>query len=64
MLMGRLEDKWNSEAFRGESVRRMTEAVEIPTVAFDDMGDVGVDGRWGVFEGFHVGAISCFGGGC
>lgn len=51
--MGALLEKWDSEAFVGESVRRMQGAIGIPTMSFDDLGEVGEDDRWAIFEKFH-----------
>lgn len=52
--MKSLEETWDSEEFKEESIKRMTKAIEIPTMSFDDMGEVGEDERWGIFEKFHT----------
>ncbi|KAK4205129.1 putative carboxypeptidase [Triangularia verruculosa] len=41
------------DAFRNASVDRLSGAVQVKTVSFDDLGDVGQDPRWEVFFTFH-----------
>ena len=45
-------DKLNSNAFRERSIRRLAGAIQIPTVAYDDMGPVDQDPRWNIFDDF------------
>jgi hypothetical protein len=48
-----LEKVLNSEDYRKESANRLTGAVQIATESFDDMGPVGDDQRWDIFQDFH-----------
>ena len=48
-----LENALSSEDFLRDSVQRLSGAVRIPTESFDDMGPVGEDPRWEVFQEFH-----------
>ena len=48
-----LEKALNSEDYRKESANRLTGAVQIATESFDNMGPVGVDRRWDIFQEFH-----------
>jgi hypothetical protein len=48
-----LEKALSSEDYRKESADRLTGAVQIATESFDDMGPVGDDERWDVFQDFH-----------
>jgi hypothetical protein len=43
----------DSEDYLRESAERLSKAVQIRTEAFDDMGPVGHDQRWDVFQDFH-----------
>jgi Gly-Xaa carboxypeptidase len=43
----------DSEDYLRESAERLSKAVQIRTEAFDDMGPVGHDPRWDVFQDFH-----------
>jgi Gly-Xaa carboxypeptidase len=43
----------SSDWFREQSIKRMTGAIQIRTVAYDDMGHVGQDPRWEVFDEFE-----------
>ena len=45
-------DKLNSDAFREKSIQRLAGAIQIPTVAYDDMGPVDQDSRWNIFGDF------------
>ncbi|KAJ4371275.1 hypothetical protein N0V83_004492 [Neocucurbitaria cava] len=47
-----VESYLKSETFRDIEVGRLSEAVQIPTQSFDDMGDVGSDPRWDIFYSF------------
>jgi Gly-Xaa carboxypeptidase len=46
------EDYLKSAAFRDVAIERLSGAVQIPTQSYDDMGNVGVDPRWEVFNPF------------
>jgi hypothetical protein len=48
-----LEKALSSEHYRKESADRLTGAVQIATESFDDMGPVGDDKRWDIFQDFH-----------
>jgi len=48
-----LERALSSDAYLKDSVERLSGAVQIPTESFDDMGPVGQDPRWDVFQKFH-----------
>lgn len=48
-----LEKALSSEDYRKESAARLTGAVQIATESFDDMGPVGDDKRWDIFQDFH-----------
>ena len=45
-------DFWDSEIMT-QQIHRLSEAVKIPSVSYDDMGDVHIDTRWLVFEDLH-----------
>ncbi|KAF3395174.1 hypothetical protein DPV78_009156 [Talaromyces pinophilus] len=45
-------DFWDSEIMTRQ-IHRLSEAVKIPSVSYDDMGDVHNDTRWLVFEDLH-----------
>ncbi|SPJ79612.1 related to CPS1 - Gly-X carboxypeptidase YSCS precursor [Fusarium torulosum] len=42
----------SSEGYREKSIRRLKGAIQIQTVAYDDMGPVDQDPRWKVFDDF------------
>ncbi|UNI19508.1 hypothetical protein JDV02_005690 [Purpureocillium takamizusanense] len=46
-------DRLMSDEQRGIQVKRLTDAVAVPTESFDDNGDVDADPRWAVFGEFH-----------
>jgi Gly-Xaa carboxypeptidase len=48
-----LQSVLESPRYRQESVQRLSGAVQIATESFDDMGEVGQDPRWDVFQKFH-----------
>jgi hypothetical protein len=48
-----LAEALDSEDYLAQSVQRLSGAVQIPTESFDDMGPVGEDPRWDIFEQFH-----------
>ena len=48
-----LENALSSDDYLRDSVQRLSGAVQIPTESFDDMGPVGQDARWNVFQEFH-----------
>ncbi|KAM0321917.1 hypothetical protein ACHAQA_009814 [Verticillium albo-atrum] len=43
----------SSPSFRDETVARMAGAIKVPTETFDDLGPVGEDPRWLVFDDFE-----------
>lgn len=45
-------DFWDSEIMTRQ-IHRLSEAVKVPSVSYDDMGDVDNDTRWLVFEDLH-----------
>lgn len=48
-----IKNEINSEAFFDKSLKRLQGAIQIPTESFDDMGKVGNDSRWDIFQDFH-----------
>jgi Gly-Xaa carboxypeptidase len=49
----RMDDFLRSDAFRNESIKRLSAAVKIPTMTFDDLGPIGDDPRWDIFYDFE-----------
>ncbi|KAH8882921.1 carboxypeptidase S [Thozetella sp. PMI_491] len=52
-----LDWAWNyllSPEFEKGTVERLAAAVQIKTETFDDLGEIGVDKRWDVFQDFHA----------
>jgi Gly-Xaa carboxypeptidase len=49
----RMDDFLRSDAFRNESIKRLSDAVKIPTMSFDDLGPIGDDPRWDIFYDFE-----------
>ena len=45
---------WQAPAFVGRAVDWLSQSIQIETESYDDSGDVGVDGRWEKFAGFHA----------
>lgn len=45
----KMEEYMQSEAFRNASIARLSGAVQIPSMSFDDLGAIGEDPRWDVF---------------
>lgn len=45
----KMEEYLKSESFRNASIARLSGAVQIPTMSFDDNGEPGDDPRWEVF---------------
>jgi len=43
----------DSAQFRNDSISRMTNAVKIPSMSYDDLGAIGEDPRWDVFYDFE-----------
>ncbi|KAK8203371.1 hypothetical protein M8818_005262 [Zalaria obscura] len=43
----------SSETFRNGSIERLSGAVQIPTMSYDDLGKIGEDKRWDVFFKFE-----------
>ncbi|KAF4549645.1 Carboxypeptidase S-like protein [Elsinoe fawcettii] len=48
-LFSSLDEKLASAAFRNASVRRLSDLVKIPSISYDDMGEVGKDDRFEIF---------------
>lgn len=46
------ESYLQSDDFRKLAIERLSGAVQIPTQSYDDMGDVGADPRWDIFDSF------------
>ena len=46
------ESYLESDDFRKLAIERLSGAVQIPTQSYDDMGDIGADPRWDIFESF------------
>jgi Gly-Xaa carboxypeptidase len=47
-----MDEYLQSATFYNKSIGRLAGAVRIPTESFDDMGEVGKDPRWDIFEPF------------
>jgi Gly-Xaa carboxypeptidase len=47
-----MDDFLRSDTFRNESIKRLSDAVKIPTMSFDDLGPIGDDPRWDIFYDF------------
>jgi Gly-Xaa carboxypeptidase len=47
-----MDEYLKSKEFRNESITRLSGAVQIPTMSFDDMGSIGEDKRWDIFYDF------------
>jgi Gly-Xaa carboxypeptidase len=47
-----MDEFLKSETFRNHSINRLSDAVKVQTVSFDDMGAIGDDARWDVFYDF------------
>ena|SRR5579859_4575348 len=48
-----LDQTLRSEEYKSGSADRLSGAVRIATESFDDMGPVGIDPRWDIFQDFH-----------
>lgn len=46
------ESYLQSDDFRELAIERLSGAVQIPTQSYDDMGDIGADPRWDIFDSF------------
>lgn len=46
-------DILNSDSFLEKSIKNMQGAIQIPTEIFDDMGPVGEEKRFDIFQEFH-----------
>jgi Gly-Xaa carboxypeptidase len=46
------ESYLQSDDFRKLAIARLSGAVQIPTQSYDDMGDIGADPRWDIFDSF------------
>ncbi|KIW02973.1 uncharacterized protein PV09_05634 [Verruconis gallopava] len=47
--LAKMDDYLRSEEFRNSSIARLSGAVQIPSISYDDLGAVGEDKRWDVF---------------
>lgn len=47
-----MDELLSSSGFEKESIKRLSGAVQVPTMSFDDMGEIGVDKRWDIFYEF------------
>jgi Gly-Xaa carboxypeptidase len=47
-----MDEYLQTESFRNQSITRLSGAVKIPTMSFDDMGLIGEDPRWDIFYQF------------
>lgn len=47
-----MDELLSSSGFEEESIDRLSGAVQIPTMSFDDMGEIGQDKRWDIFYDF------------
>ena len=52
-IQAALAEALRSEEYLRGSIERLSGAVQIPTETFDDMGPVGEDPRWDLFQRFH-----------
>ncbi|TKX27101.1 carboxypeptidase-1 [Elsinoe australis] len=48
-IFSELDKRFNSADFRNASVKRLSDIVKIPSISYDDMGDVGKDDRFNIF---------------
>jgi Gly-Xaa carboxypeptidase len=48
-----IQKEVSSDEFFQKSLKKLQGAVRIPTESFDDMGPVGEDERWDIFEKLH-----------
>jgi Gly-Xaa carboxypeptidase len=48
-----MDEFLRSDTFRNESIKRLSGAIKIPTISFDDLGPIGQDHRWDIFYEFH-----------
>ena len=44
-----MEEYLKTEKFRNASIARLAGAVQIPSMSYDDLGDIGKDPRWDIF---------------
>ncbi|TGJ81242.1 hypothetical protein E0Z10_g7521 [Xylaria hypoxylon] len=44
--LSKMEDYFQSDKFRNETIKRLAGAIRIPTQSYDDLGPVGEDSRW------------------
>ncbi|KAK1758912.1 hypothetical protein QBC47DRAFT_370740 [Echria macrotheca] len=52
--LDKLQDFIGSDTFRNATVARMSGAVQVKSVSFDDLGVIGEDPRWDVFYDFYA----------
>ncbi|KAJ9629459.1 hypothetical protein H2203_001833 [Taxawa tesnikishii (nom. ined.)] len=48
-----MEDFVSSGTFQNQSIARLSGAVQIPSMSFDDLGEIGEDKRWDIFYKFE-----------
>lgn len=60
LQLDEMDEFLKSSEFQNMSVRRLSEAVQIPTQSFDDMGLIGEDKRWEVFYAFESYLLKTF----
>jgi len=52
--LDKLQDVISGETFRNASIARLSGAVKVKSMSFDDLGPIGQDPRWDVFYDFHA----------
>ncbi len=50
--IGNLE-LFKSESYRSETIERFSNIIRIPSVSYDDLGPIGEDKRWEIFQELH-----------
>lgn len=58
--LNKMQDFLTSDKFEEMAIKRLSEAVQIPTESFDDMGEIGEDKRWDVMYDFAAYLKSTF----
>ncbi|KAJ8118780.1 hypothetical protein OPT61_g317 [Boeremia exigua] len=51
-ILNDTENYLQSDDFRKLAIQRLSGAVQIPTQSYDNMGDIGADPRWNIFNSF------------
>jgi len=52
--LNEMDDVFNKEVFRQLQVTRLSAAVQIPSVSYDDLGVIGEDKRWDIMYDFAL----------